>query len=197
MVSATEQIDTLNLSASDLKELTDWPDVLIEDYLTILRNLLSISGIVDGDIQNLLSSNEGMISQSISALARFQINLKDLEQLSSSSVPLSLNYHNGELARPPAIGNAKPNAGSFTDLDADDVDLNGGNIDDTAIGSAVRSTGEFTTAESTGFIGAFNAPIAAQFPTISDPAGGATIDTEARAAIVSLIDSLQRFGYVA
>lgn len=38
-------------------------------------------------------------------------------------------------------------------------------------------------------------PVATQ-TTIADPAGGATVDAEARAAINTIIDRLQAFGFI-
>lgn len=37
----------LLLSAADLQKLTDWPDALIEDYLNILDNLITLANEVD------------------------------------------------------------------------------------------------------------------------------------------------------
>lgn len=45
-----ERLKGLLLSANDLKTLTDWPDALIEDYLNILDNLITISGLLDTEI---------------------------------------------------------------------------------------------------------------------------------------------------
>lgn len=50
------------------------------------------------------------------------------------------------------------------------------------------------TDQKIGFLG--KSPVSQQ-SAISDPAGGGTIDTQARAAISSLIDALQAFGFIA
>lgn len=42
-----EKLNSLILSASDIKELTEWPDSMVEDYLNILRNLVNIATDVD------------------------------------------------------------------------------------------------------------------------------------------------------
>lgn len=44
----------LVLSASEIKNLTDWPDALIEDYLNILDNLVTISNLLDVEISQKL-----------------------------------------------------------------------------------------------------------------------------------------------
>lgn len=43
-------------------------------------------------------------------------------------------------------------------------------------------------------IGLYSAPPVVQASKISDPSGGATVDTEARAAITSIIDALEGVG---
>lgn len=45
--TTTERLRGLVLSANDLKSLVDWPDPLIEDYLTILDNLLAVAAVID------------------------------------------------------------------------------------------------------------------------------------------------------
>ena len=45
-----ERLRGLVLSASDLKSLTDWPDSLIEDYLNIVDNLITLSNLIDEGI---------------------------------------------------------------------------------------------------------------------------------------------------
>ena len=37
----------LVLSAYEIKELTDWPDAMVEDYLNILENLITLSSGID------------------------------------------------------------------------------------------------------------------------------------------------------
>lgn len=44
----TEDIQTLNFSAQEVGALTGWPDSMIEDYLTIIRNFLLLSTASDG-----------------------------------------------------------------------------------------------------------------------------------------------------
>ena len=96
------------------------------------------------------------------------------------------------------------NAGSF-------VDLNGGKGTGTGTGSHIRlrtapsgATGStqnslVTRLEITdsGEIGFFGTTPASQPATVSDPAGGATIDSEARTAINAIIDALQSLGLMA
>lgn len=48
MVSTNvEKLESLILSASEIQELTGWPDAMIEDYLNILRNIAMLAGSAD------------------------------------------------------------------------------------------------------------------------------------------------------
>lgn len=69
--------------------------------------------------------------------------------------------------------------------------LDGRNI---IIGTATGTKIGTETTQKVGFLG--KAPVARQ-AAISDPAGGATQDAQARTAINSLIDVLQAFGFIA
>ena len=42
-----DQLRGLVLSATDIRELTGWPEPMIEDYLTIIENLVLISGVIN------------------------------------------------------------------------------------------------------------------------------------------------------
>lgn len=74
--SIRQRLSGLILSAADLRELTNWPGSLIEDYLNILDNLIEISESVDIgvdiDIQTVsnnytTSQNDGTILVNASA----------------------------------------------------------------------------------------------------------------------------------
>jgi hypothetical protein len=45
--SLTTQLNGLQFSASELRELTDWPEALIEDYLSLLNNFNTVATAVD------------------------------------------------------------------------------------------------------------------------------------------------------
>lgn len=47
MADTSRRLRGLLLSAADLQTLTDWPDALIEDYLNILDNLITLANEVD------------------------------------------------------------------------------------------------------------------------------------------------------
>ena len=49
-ITTLSKLRGLVLSASEIKNLTDWPDALIEDYLNILDNLITISNLLDVEI---------------------------------------------------------------------------------------------------------------------------------------------------
>ena len=46
-VTTAQRLRGLVLSAAELKSLTDWPDSLIEDYLTIIDNLVLLADEID------------------------------------------------------------------------------------------------------------------------------------------------------
>lgn len=50
MVSLAQQTDRLALSARDLREITDWDDKVIEDYINILRDYIRLAVAVDDNI---------------------------------------------------------------------------------------------------------------------------------------------------
>lgn len=52
--TAFDSLRGLVLSASEIKSLTDWPDALVEDYLNIIDNLISIANLVDIEINQKL-----------------------------------------------------------------------------------------------------------------------------------------------
>lgn len=48
MVDIDTNLKGLVLSAVELREMTDWPEALIEDYLTVLETLISLAeGVTD------------------------------------------------------------------------------------------------------------------------------------------------------
>jgi len=48
-----ERLKGLVLSANELRQMTDWPTALIEDYLSILNSLKTIAGDVDTDTDDI------------------------------------------------------------------------------------------------------------------------------------------------
>ncbi len=53
MVDVADQLNSLVLSASDVKELTGWPDPLIEEWLNIIRNSILIATGTDENSQGI------------------------------------------------------------------------------------------------------------------------------------------------
>ena len=54
--STIERLRGLILSAAELQTLTDWPDALVEDYLNILDNLITITN----EVNNLIDQTTGV-----------------------------------------------------------------------------------------------------------------------------------------
>lgn len=53
MASITEQLNSLILSAGDVKELTGWSDSMIEEWLNILRNIVLLASTTDINIDQI------------------------------------------------------------------------------------------------------------------------------------------------
>ncbi len=68
MASITEQLNSLILSAGDVKELTGWSDAMIEEWLNILRNIVLLASTADVNVDQIeqntsdISTNSGNIS---------------------------------------------------------------------------------------------------------------------------------------
>ena len=54
MADTVEQLRGLVLSATELREMTDWPDALIEDYLNLLNNFITLAEIIDVEVHQKL-----------------------------------------------------------------------------------------------------------------------------------------------
>lgn len=50
--SIEERLRGLVLSASELKRLTDWPDAIVEDYLNLLSNVVTIVEFIDTELSD-------------------------------------------------------------------------------------------------------------------------------------------------
>lgn len=46
-ITAVNRLRGLVLSASEIKNLTDWPDALVEDYLNIIENIITLANEID------------------------------------------------------------------------------------------------------------------------------------------------------
>lgn len=182
MASIEEQLSSLVLAAGEIKELTGWPDAMVEDYLNIIRNLVLLATTADTDIADIadnasaISSTEGRIGLAIGQLSRFRMDLSDLGHLNSSNFVAGFNLGNGVLSRPPEIGGVRASKGNFTELNASEK-IDGG--------------AELELVDGFGIHGA-TAP--AQPANIADPSGGGTVDAEARTAIDSILDILENSG---
>ena len=89
MVDTESLLQRLILSATDLKYLTaqqrpgdPWPDALVEDYLNILRDLVTLADIIDANAQDtifqiLRLSQESAVNRS--AIAKNRSNIVKLD----------------------------------------------------------------------------------------------------------------------
>lgn len=84
MVSVVTELDRLGLSAQELKEITNWPDALIEDYLSILRSLIQLAGFIDIDIAEVEELREWLSSVEGENAVRFAFLTNSVSQLFNS-----------------------------------------------------------------------------------------------------------------
>lgn len=95
MASLSQQTDRLALSALDLKQLTDWDDKVIEDYINILRDYIRLAVAVDDNISvDIDLMNEIGLGQN-QAISNLSKRIDSL--LSSQMVPVSKSVKVEEL----------------------------------------------------------------------------------------------------
>jgi len=70
-------IQTLNLSASSIKSMTGWPDMMTNDYLTNLRNFLEVAQQADQVLDQVEINTAGIATN----VANIQINTDDIATL--------------------------------------------------------------------------------------------------------------------
>lgn len=49
MVNTSEKINNLSLSAVDVKQLTGWPDALVNDYISLIEGLIELANSIDAN----------------------------------------------------------------------------------------------------------------------------------------------------
>lgn len=81
-VSATEL--RLILSAQDVKELTGWPDPMVEDYLGILEDLIAFANAIN-EIANTGDENRAALTQIFSRLVTLSRFVDDVDQIVSGA----------------------------------------------------------------------------------------------------------------
>ncbi|MCP4632833.1 MAG: hypothetical protein GY855_07885, partial [candidate division Zixibacteria bacterium] len=52
MANTEEELRGLLLNASELKNISGWPDALVEDYLNIIENIITVATAVDTETDN-------------------------------------------------------------------------------------------------------------------------------------------------
>lgn len=116
MANLTTQFTRLILSASELKEMTkesgaQWSDALVEDYLNILQDLVTVANAVDGDTLDLeaLTLRVDQLEADVADLKN-RVNLLELGQI-------ALN------------GRVTDNEADISLIELDIVNINGVNAD--------------------------------------------------------------------
>ena len=82
-----ELLKGLVLSAQDLKVLTDWPDALVEDYLNIVDNLITLSNQLDVEIDKNLEA----LTYSMPQIKSYDSAINDIKKLFFSE-PVNRNF---------------------------------------------------------------------------------------------------------
>lgn len=73
-----DRLNSFILSATEVRDLTGWPDAMVEDYLNILRNILEITQVVEGsevvnvELDQLTTKNDARISKLQSRINKFK-----------------------------------------------------------------------------------------------------------------------------
>ncbi len=62
MANTAEELRGLLLSAEELKNLEDWSDVVIEDYLSLFENLITLATAIDSESEDLSNVNQQISS---------------------------------------------------------------------------------------------------------------------------------------
>lgn len=87
MGDAVDSIQNLVLSGLEVREMTGWPDAMVEDYLNILQNLLNIANAADGNTDD-IAANAANIAQNASDIA---VNAANIASNASQIVSLQNN----------------------------------------------------------------------------------------------------------
>lgn len=97
MANAEDSLSSLALSAFELKELNNWSDVMVEDYLTIIRNLSELASIIDTNaveiiqrldkIEQLNPSTKRLALKSLSLIAESNYKFNDHKDDVSQIIP--------------------------------------------------------------------------------------------------------------
>ena len=90
MASLVERLNSLVLSALEIRELTGWDDAMVEDYLNILRNLIEIASSLDSSDAISLNNNQ-LITNSISGIGKLKALISNQDELLQSVVALAVD----------------------------------------------------------------------------------------------------------
>ncbi len=79
MANTEEELRGLLLNASELKNISGWPDALVEDYLNIIENIITVATAVDtetdnvDDIKQVIEGLDGRIGKLKAMINRIDI----------------------------------------------------------------------------------------------------------------------------
>jgi len=84
MANIQEQLESLVLSATEVKGLTNWPDAMVEDYLNIIRNLIIIASSTDINVNQIEQNTQDIAQNSVNINQNrndIDANTQDIEDL--------------------------------------------------------------------------------------------------------------------
>lgn len=90
MASVVERLNSLVLSAIEIRNLTGWDDAMVEDYLNILRNLIEIASSLDSSDERIVNNTQ-LVTNSIAGIGKLKALVSHQEELINSVIALSVD----------------------------------------------------------------------------------------------------------
>ena len=122
MASIQEQLESLVLSATEVKGLTNWPDAMVEDYLNIIRNLIIIASSTDINVNQIVQNTQD-IAQNASDIAANAANI-DQNSADIAANAANISQNSSDIAA---------NTSDIGDLQTDKADKITGGTDDAIV----------------------------------------------------------------
>ena len=100
MANIEAELRGLLLNAVELKEISGWPEALVEDYLNIIENIINMATAVDIDIIDLVDTNnqiatlQGNVGKLMARINNIIKMIENILQLQSVNMQSSKNRAN-------------------------------------------------------------------------------------------------------
>jgi hypothetical protein len=163
--------------------------------------LPSVEGASDSQLDTLSTATGTVEAVSFSATPASVFDTSVANPTTSPAISLAMdNQTQNKVLASPNGSTGQPAFRALVDADVPDaLTVNGGTIENTPVGASTAATGKFTTVDSTSSEYRANGTkvLGAQGASVADASGGATVDTEARAAINALLARARAHGWIA